>query len=172
VEAFHASNTVHAVVRELVDAGPVVDAAVQGGANSVSGPVFRLADPRAHYEAAVDAAYEDARFRAEAIAARAGVALGGPVAIVEGGGAVPLPRSLAVQSAEAVSVPLEPGLQEVTVVLTVTFARPEAAARTSAKRSRRPARRCRSASGGTSLAGKTSTASSSPFGLTRRLRPA
>jgi uncharacterized protein len=125
VEAFHASNTVHAVVRELADAGPVVDAAVQGGANSVSGPVFRLADPRAHYEAAVDAAYEDARFRAEAIAARAGVALGGPVAIVEGGGAVPLPRSLAVQSAEAVSVPLEPGLQEVTVVLTVTFARPE-----------------------------------------------
>jgi uncharacterized protein YggE len=120
---YTASNTVHATVRGLDRAGEVVDAAVAAGANQVYGPSLRLSDAKAQYRAAVDAAFDDARARAEAIARKAGVTLGAPVAIVEGGGAPPVPfAERAVADAAGVDVPIEPGRQDVTATLTVTFA--------------------------------------------------
>jgi uncharacterized protein YggE len=120
VAGYSASASVSAVVREIGRAGEVVDAAVQAGANQVSGPTLRLSDDRAHYRAAVDAAYDDARARAEAIAAKAGVTLGAPVAILEGGGGGgPVPFGLAAAESD---VAIEPGTQDVTASLTVTFA--------------------------------------------------
>jgi uncharacterized protein len=123
VDGYSASNTVHAVVRDLGAAGDVVDAAVGAGANEVYGPTLSLADARAQYRAAVDSAYADAHARAEAIAAEAGLELGVPVAIVEGtgGGVMPYDARAAAEDA-ALSVPVEPGVQEVTATLSVTFA--------------------------------------------------
>ena len=123
VDGYSASNTVHAVVRDLDAAGDVVDAAVGAGANEVYGPTLSLADARGQYRDAVDSAYADARARAEAIAEEAGLGLGAPVAIVEGagGGVMPYEAEAAAQDA-ALSVPVEPGVQEVTATLTVTFA--------------------------------------------------
>ena len=125
VTGYSASSTVTASVRDLGDAGKVVDAAVRAGANDVYGPNLHPSDTDAQYREAVDKAFDDARAHAEAIAAKAGVSLGAPLAIVEGGGYVPGPviaydRATAAGAAEV--APIEPGTQTVSASLTVTFA--------------------------------------------------
>ena len=124
VVGYSASSSVSATVRDLGKAGSVVDAAVGAGANQVSGPNLRVSDNRAQYRAAVDAAMDDARARAQALATKAGVTLGGPIAIVENGGGFPGPvygaydRAAAAESA----VPIEAGVDQISATLTVTFA--------------------------------------------------
>jgi uncharacterized protein YggE len=123
IVGYDASNTVRVTIRDLDRAGAVVDAAVAAGANQVYGPSLTLSDANAQYREAVDLAFDDARARAEAIAAKAGVALGAPVAIVEGGGGMPIPyyRGAAAEAAVA-DVEVEPGTQDIGATLTVTFA--------------------------------------------------
>jgi uncharacterized protein len=124
VTGYSASSTVAATVRNLDAAGKTIDAAVSAGANDVYGPNLRPSDTDAPYRAAVDEAFDDARSHAEAIAAKAGVSLGAPVAIAEGGGSLPGPilydRATAAGAAEV--APVEPGTQQVSATLTVTFA--------------------------------------------------
>jgi uncharacterized protein YggE len=123
VIGYSASSSVTATVRDLGKAGPVVDAAVKAGANQVSGPNLRVSDNHAQYRAAIDAAMDDARARAQALAAKAGVTLGGPLAIVEGGGGYPVPMYDRAMAAGAESaVPIEPGVDQISATLTVTFA--------------------------------------------------
>ena len=124
VVGYDASNSVSATIRDLDRAGATVDAAVSAGANQVYGPTLTLSDSKAQYRAAVEAAFADARARAEAIAEQAGVSLGAPVAIVEGGGGGVVPEfdRLAAAEAGAADVAVQPGTQEVGATLTVTFA--------------------------------------------------
>lgn len=121
VTGYDASSTVRATIRNLDRAGPTVDAAVAAGANQVYGPTLTVSDAKSRHGDAVDAAFDDARARAEAIADKAGVTLGAPIAIVEGGGggAVPLYERA---EAAAADVAIEPGTQDVGATLTVTFA--------------------------------------------------
>lgn len=117
-----ASNTVHATVRDLAAAGAVVDAAVDAGANEVYGPSFDVGDTSASYARALEAAYDNARARAETVAGRAAVRLGAPVAIVEGaggGGGEPVYEA---EAAEAAGFPIEAGRGSMTATVTVTFA--------------------------------------------------
>ena len=66
---------------------------------------------------------DDACARAEAVAAKAGVTLGRPVAIVEGGGGgVPMPYYERALAEGAADVAVEPGTQDIQAILTVTFA--------------------------------------------------
>jgi uncharacterized protein YggE len=123
VIGYSASSTVHATVRDLGKAGSIVDAAVEAGANQIYGPSLRVSDNRAQYRAAIEAALDDAHARAQALAAKAGVTLGGPVAIVESGGGTPGPvydRGMA--QAGGAEVPIEPGVDEIAATLTVTYA--------------------------------------------------
>ena len=124
VVGYDASNTVRATIRDLDRAGPTVDAAVSAGANQVYGPTLTLSDSSAQYRVAVEAAFDDARARAEAIAEKAGVSLGAPVAIVEGGGGGVAPGfdRLAAAEAGAADESVQPGTQDVGATLTVTFA--------------------------------------------------
>lgn len=118
---YSASNTVHATM-PISKAGTVIDKAVAAGANEIYGPNLRVSDSDAQYAQAVDEAFDDARARAEAVAAKAGVTLGRPVAIVEGGGS-PIPYYAERAMAEgATDLAIEPGQQEIQAVLTVTFA--------------------------------------------------
>jgi uncharacterized protein len=118
VTGYSASSTVTATVRKFVDA------AVRAGANDVYGPNLHPSDTDAQYREAVDKAFDDARAHAEAIAAKAGVSLGAPTAIVEGGGYVPGPVMAYDRAAAAGAemAPVEPGTQQVSASLTVTFA--------------------------------------------------
>jgi uncharacterized protein YggE len=123
VIGYSASSAVHATVRDLGKAGSIVDAAVGAGANQVNGPSLRVSDNRAQYRAAIEAALDDARARAQALAAKAGVTLGGPVAIVESGGSYPTPMYDARAAADSAGgVPIEPGVDQIAATLTVTYA--------------------------------------------------
>jgi uncharacterized protein YggE len=118
---YSASNTVHATM-PISKAGSVIDKAVAAGANEIYGPNLRVSDSDAQYAQAVDEAFDDARARAEAVAQKAGVTLGRPIAIVEGGGGGPIPYYGARTLEAAADVAIEPGHQEIQAVLTVTFA--------------------------------------------------
>ena len=122
VTGYSASSTVTATVRKLGEAGNVVDAGVRAGAGDVYGPNLHPSDTDEAYGEAVDKAFDDARAHAEAIAAKAGLSLGAPVAIVEGGGYVPGPVMGYDRAAAAEVAPVEPGTQQVSASLTVTFA--------------------------------------------------
>ena len=124
IVGYDASNTVSATIRDLDKAGAIVDAAVAAGANQVYGPSLTVSDAEAQYGAAMEAAFDDARARAGAIAEKAGVTLGAPVAIIEGGGGgggIPYYERGAAETA-AEDVAIEPGTQDVGASLTVTFA--------------------------------------------------
>jgi uncharacterized protein len=123
VIGYSASSSVHATVRSLEKAGDMVDSAVAAGANTVYGPTLRVSDSQAQYEAAAGQAIDDARARAEALADKAGVTLGAPIAIVESGGGSPAPMyDRAAGEAGGGGIAIEPGVDEITATLTVTFA--------------------------------------------------
>ena len=120
---YSASSTVHATMK-ISKAGQIIDRVVAAGANEIYGPNLRVSHSDEQYAQAVDEAFDDARSRAEAVAAKAGLTLGGPVAIVEGGGGgMPIPyygRALADEAAGGMEI--EPGQQDIQASLTVTFA--------------------------------------------------
>jgi uncharacterized protein YggE len=121
VNGYSASNTVHATIRNVDRAGTVIDAAVRAGANEIYGPNLLVSESDEQYAQAVDSAYDDARRRAEAVAAKAGVVLGRPIAIVEGGGGGDVVYGEAYRTAADLAVPIEPGTQQIQATLTVTF---------------------------------------------------
>ncbi len=122
MQGFTAQNSVSATVRNVARAGAVIDAAVAAGANQVSGPSLTHANPAALYRQALRAAVAEARLSAQALAAASNLTLGAVTAVVEGGSA-PMPLFAASKAAdEAGSTPIEPGQQEVTASVSVTFA--------------------------------------------------
>lgn len=124
---FVARNAIAVTIRDLGDAGAVVDAAVRAGATNVYGPSFGLADREAIYRDALALAFADARAKAERLAREAGVALG-PVLRIresgvedfgdddEGGGRF----DATLQSGG--EAPISPGRSRVSAGVTVTFA--------------------------------------------------
>jgi uncharacterized protein len=122
ITGYTASSTVHATMK-ISKAGQIIDRVVAAGANEIYGPNLRVSNSDDQYAQAVDAAFDDARARAEAVARKAGVTLGGPVAIVEGGGGgMPIPYYGRALAEGAADMAIEPGQQEIQAVLTVTFA--------------------------------------------------
>jgi uncharacterized protein len=116
---YTATNTVTATVRKLADSGEVIDAAVAAGANQVYGPNLLASDQDAAYRNALKAAVAQARAKAETLAGASGLTLGKITAIVEGGGAMPLPVAGATKDSD---VPIEPGTQKLEATVSVTFA--------------------------------------------------
>lgn len=119
VDGFTAENS--ASVEVAADrAGEIVDLAVGNGATSVSGPSFERSDRDAQYNKALANAVEQARRKAETLADAANVALGDVTRVVEGGepGTVVYET---VARAAAADTPVEPGTQEITASVTVTF---------------------------------------------------
>src|SRR5919106_3326960 len=120
---YTAHNSVSAIVKQLARAGAVIDAAVAAGANHVSGPNLTRADTSELYRQALEAAVDDARESAEALADAADLTLGRVTAVVEGSDA-PSPLAMAARAADeaAASTPIEAGQNEVNATVTVTFA--------------------------------------------------
>jgi uncharacterized protein YggE len=118
IVGYTATNTVTATIKKLGDAGAIVDAAVIAGANQVSGPSLLASDQDAAYRTALKAALVDARAKAETLAAASGSTLGKITAVAESPGAAPLP----VEDARASAVPVEPGMQKLEAIVSVTYA--------------------------------------------------
>ena len=120
-QGFMATNTVSATIKELAKAGAVIDAAVDAGANQVYGPSLSHGDQDELYRQALKAAVANARASAQVLASAANVSLGRVTTIVEGGGAPqPVPFAAA-DKAMAESTPIEPGTQQTSASVTVTF---------------------------------------------------
>jgi hypothetical protein len=99
----------------------VVDAAVGAGADSVSGPALSRGDSAGLYREALRAAVDDAKAKAQALAAASKLTLGEVTSVAESGAApVPL-ASLAGKAADSGSVVIEPGTTQVQASVSVTF---------------------------------------------------
>jgi uncharacterized protein YggE len=119
IEGYSASNSVSAV-SDVGDAPGLIDAAVEAGANTISGPGMSSSNAEALYRQALAKAVEEARERARVLAKAAGRSLGEIDAIVEGSSATPLPYAERV-ALDAASTPVVPGEQETTATVSVTF---------------------------------------------------
>ena len=130
---YEASNIVNVTVRNVDRAGAAVAAATSAGANIISGPDLRMANPEKAATSAYTSAYRAARARAEAYAEAAGMKISRVLAIRDSGGtqgdrhmpaAVPVapPRAVAQQASLDASAGLMPGLTTSAVAVQVDFA--------------------------------------------------
>jgi uncharacterized protein len=119
VIGYVATNTVCATT-SVKDAGSVVDAALQAGADRVDGPNMTKADSTKLYNDALRDAVADARSRAEVLADAAGVKVGEVVSIEEG--SEPSGGPIAFDVAASPETPIAPGTQDIEASVTVTFA--------------------------------------------------
>jgi uncharacterized protein YggE len=118
IAGYTATTTVSADA-PLSSAGALIDAAVEAGATSFSGPSFSRSDEDALYRDALKDAVANAKAKAEALAAASGLTLGDVQTVGEGSQApVPLPLAQAADGAAKI----EPGTQEIDATVTVTFA--------------------------------------------------
>jgi hypothetical protein len=124
---WRAELSLNVKVRNIDDAGKLLTAANEAGADGVGGPSFSVDDSRAAYATALRQAIEDARAKAEAAAAQMGVKVGGVVSVDDQGGSGPMPmfaagaEKAAADSAAATPVPVSPGTQEIGATVTVVF---------------------------------------------------
>jgi uncharacterized protein YggE len=117
-------ETVAVTLRNLADAGATIsDAAAAGGdATRINGVTFTIEDQSALLAQARDAAFADAKAKAEQYAKLAGRSLGRVSVITEGtsSGGVIYPMERSAMSAGA-PVPVSPGSQDVTLSTNVTW---------------------------------------------------
>ncbi len=119
---FWVSNTVDMTLRDLTQVGQMLQAAVDAGANSIYGLQFTVADPDSVEDLARTRAVEDARRRAETLAAAAGVEVGGVVSLRESSLSVPyFFRGDAAESNASFGIPIEPGNVEVSATVEAVF---------------------------------------------------
>lgn len=121
---YELANVVEVTIRDLAKLGDVVDASLAAGATSMDGLTFRVDDPEPIEREARQLAMADARARAEVLAAAGGLQIDGISEIVEGGVArppTPFPKAERMMLAADAATPVEAGVLEVVVNVTVTF---------------------------------------------------
>jgi uncharacterized protein YggE len=122
---YRARNTIEVRVDEIARIGDVIDASVKAGANAVSDIRFDLKERASVEREALKKAVADARGRAEAMAAGAGVTLGPIVRIDEQGQPAPVPRpvqmmAMRAAAADVPETPVSAGEIEVDATVTLT----------------------------------------------------
>jgi uncharacterized protein YggE len=117
---YSADNSVSVTIRELAKAGSILDAASNAGANNVYGPTLTRSDHDQLQAKALRSAVHDARARARVLAEAAGVQLGSVTALTEDGNE-PVPVYEAALK-RTPSAPIEPGRQQTSATVRVTFA--------------------------------------------------
>lgn len=119
---YRASEGISVVLHQPARAGETIGAAVAAGATGTNGPNFFPGDPELAYNNTLIAAFDQAKAKAAALAARAGATLGPAISIEEGTDVVPAqpgPRSV---SAVEAAPPTKPGASTVTATVRVVFA--------------------------------------------------
>ena len=125
ITGFEIINQLQLTVRDIDMLGDLLDEAVNAGANSINGVTFYFDDQTAAASEARKLAVEDARTKAEELAAAAGLTLGPVVSIAEGT-VSPMPPPMyggaggGMAKAEA-AVPVQPGSSTIAVDVSMTF---------------------------------------------------
>ena len=115
---FQATNQVTVRIRDIGKLAAVLDSAIGAGANEMSGIEFIVSEQSKLLDRARDDAIVDAHRKAELYAKAAGAKLGHVVAISEEGSA---PQQRPMQALRAGAVPISPGEQTLTAVVTVSY---------------------------------------------------
>ncbi len=118
------TNTVRVTVRNLKNVAPVVDDTVSAGATTIQGISFRLDDPKAVQTQARQLAMDDARAKANALTAAAGVSVKGVASISETSTTPILSNNYATGGAKlaaADATPILAGTTDVVITVSVTY---------------------------------------------------
>lgn len=120
VTGYQVSNTVSVTIRNLSQAGTLLDEVVKVGANQVYGISFDVADRTALENQARDKALENAKAKAQQLATAAGGSIGQVLVVTEtiGGGPV---FPMAARADVAAGVPVQAGQQTVSLQVQVTY---------------------------------------------------
>jgi uncharacterized protein YggE len=123
LRGYQASQTIRAVLRDLDGAGAVIAAAATAGgdATRIGGMHFDVEDTSELLATARERAIADAQLKAQQFARAAGVELGRVLTITDPSEATILSVRAASLSASGSPVPLETGLHEVTVHVSVAW---------------------------------------------------
>lgn len=124
ITGYTVADELRVTVRDLGKLPQVLERVVAAGSNVLQGLVFEKDEPAPAQAEALARAVRAARAKAEVMAKAAGVALGEPLAIEEGGGrSPPMPFARAeLMAAKDAGTPVSPGELEVTATVEVTFA--------------------------------------------------
>jgi len=122
IVSYRASNRVTVRVHDVTKVANVIDTLVAAGANDIGGIDFIVSGASKLLDQAREQAVEDARRKAEIYAKAAGVALGPPLSISEGGGA-PMPIQFRAKAmAAAAPTPVAQGEETLAVTVSVSWA--------------------------------------------------
>lgn len=120
-----ARTSVRATIRDLTRVGSAIAAVVRAGASDVGSVTFFVSDTDAVYREVLGEAFDEARAKAEQLAARAGLTLGPARAISEGTDeeffTMELARGLAEPSPVTKAPPIRPGRTNVEATVSVVF---------------------------------------------------
>ena len=124
VTGYHVSNIVMVKIRNLDQAGTLLDQVVQAGANSAYGVSFSVEDPQALLDKAREQAMQNAKAHATQLASAGGASIGEVLVITENIGAqspIPMPMAGRAEAAQSDAVPVQPGEQSFSMDVQVTF---------------------------------------------------
>jgi len=119
---YTATNMVEVRIRDLEKVGEILDTAVQAGGNRIESIGFEVSDSAQYMDQAREAAWNDAKHKAEQLSELAGASLGEVLTISESGrGPQPVVERPVLAAEAAAAVPVEPGSQTIEVDLQVTW---------------------------------------------------
>jgi hypothetical protein len=122
VVGFRASNRVTVKIRDVTKVASVIDMLVGAGANDVGNISFEVTQASKLLDEARERALADASRKAEIYAKAAGVTLGAPLGISEGGGPVPLFKARMATAPMAAPAAVAPGEETLSVTVNVSWA--------------------------------------------------
>ncbi|MFN8446342.1 MAG: SIMPL domain-containing protein [Caldilineaceae bacterium] len=121
ITGYIAINTVEVRTSDLANLGSLLDEIVAAGGNQIAGIRFDISNANDELTKARDAAWQDARQKAEQLAKLSGGELGDVLTISEfSRGPVPLAET-SLAARDTTAVPVQPGTQDVGVDLQVTW---------------------------------------------------
>ncbi len=120
ITGYRASNRVTIRLRDITKIANVIDTLVGAGANDIGGISFMVSQASKLLDDAREQAIADARRKAEIYARAAGVTLGAPLSISEGG--APGPIVFGRMAAATQPVPIAPGEETLQVSVNVSWA--------------------------------------------------
>ncbi|MEK7627186.1 MAG: SIMPL domain-containing protein [Patescibacteria group bacterium] len=124
---YEANQTLDVKIRKLNDVGDIIDGAVENGATQVGGINFSIDDPDELKAQARELAFKKAREKADSLAKIAGMKIKKVVTFSESDGYFPLyygimdAKGMGGGMETGTETSVEPGSQEVTVTMNVTF---------------------------------------------------
>ncbi len=113
---WRAEQSLTVTVRDVSKIGRFLNQALKAGATSVYGPSMFVSEASAAYQTAVNGAIDNARHKADALAAHLGVGIGGVVSVDDGAG-----LSGVYGSGAGDAIQVEPGQQEIRATVSVIF---------------------------------------------------